>query len=460
VGLHLDIRLPRSALSPGQLAAFESRADSLLLAGGFGSGKTTLGGVKSLQLKCENPDAPGLIVSQNYKSLWSITYPKFMEICRRALPPDQQPKVYDKNGACYLAFADGVPIYLRSAQNPMSIDGLDVGWLWGDELRHWKKKAYEIAIGRVRVKCPRSQKVFTSTPDMGFMADEFLHKKSPHRVLIRMPTSENAKHLEPGYIEKLRLSYSPRLQKVILDGFFAILEGAVYEQLDVDIWNSPWAANIDMETVHHTRISLCFDPGYRKSALGWISEQRPGKWVLFDEYMGENESDAALVDIINSKPWPIDEIWVDPAGDATQSTLALDTLDMLDAVVQRDGGDIRHVVAPFRGIAFGVDKLRTLYGNPEHGQPIRLQYDKRLEKVEESWTRGFVRDSLSYQYPEVKDGRPISNEPLKDGKTDHSMDALRMWAVGMVLTNPKLRNLDSRIDEMARGRSGWRSRKA
>jgi hypothetical protein len=454
--LHLDLRIERSSINPGQWALLTSTADAVLMSGGFGSGKTTGGSLKVVQLWAENPKVDGLVISPTYKSLWAVTYPRLMATFRRALPPHLQPQLRDKQGACYLEMPDGARIYLRSATNPASFDGIDVGWLWGDELRHWTQRAYQVALGRVRVRCPRPQKVFTSTPAMHWMADDYHHRRSPHRQLITAPTRENERNLAPGFVEKLRLSYSPRLQKIVIDGLFAVLEGAVYEQLDPDFWHSPWVMDYDTDLTRYHRISLAFDPGYRRSALLWMAEFSPRRWVCFDEHMGDNQSDAALVELINSKPWPIDEIWVDPAADATQSTLALDTLDMLDAVGLRPGGEIRHVVAPFRGIAFGVDKLRTLFGDPERGQAIRLFAARRLQQVEEGWNRGFVKDALSYHYPETKDGRPISNEPLKDGVTDHSMDAVRNWAVGMCLTNPELRDLDYRIDELAAGRAGYR----
>ena len=61
---------------------------------------------------------------------------------------------------------------------------------------------------------------------------------------------------------------------------------------------------------------------------------------------------------------------------------------------------------------------------------------------ERSKQRGIVKDLAALQYPEMKDGRPVHDVPLKDGVTDHSTDALRYWAVSRWLTVPQLRKRD------------------
>ena len=38
---------------------------------------------------------------------------------------------------------------------------------------------------------------------------------------------------------------------------------------------------------------------------------------------------------------------------------------------------------------------------------------------------GIIEDLFSYRYPERKDNTPMKELPLKDGKHDHGIDALR-----------------------------------
>jgi hypothetical protein len=362
-------------------------------------------------------------------------------------------KIHDKTGETYMDWG-GAPIFLRTAV-AAAIDGLDVGWGVGDELRYWPQDAYETFLGRVRVPCPLPQSAFTSTPTMGYMADEFNSGKKD-RELITVPTLANAHNLAPDYVENLRLSYSRRLQKAVLEGFFTILEGAVYEALDVDIWNS--AHCIEYTHSKRKRTYLAVDPGRRSSWI-FVQERAPLDWVVFDELILDDISDSGAVAKVNarakSQGYAIDEIWTDPAADATQSAFNLDTIAMLRGIKTRGNAGIRYITGPYRSIAFGVDKMRTLFGDPEIGQPIRLRFARGLRTYEQNRQRGVVKDHLGYHYPDHKIGRPYAIDPVKDGITDHSCDALRYWGVGMwVSTN--LRALDKEMREEAQRNPGYK----
>ena len=81
------------------------------------------------------------------------------------------------------------------------------------------------------------------------------------------------------------------------------------------------------------------------------------------------------------------------------------------------------------------------------GFPIRLRFTKELVEKERPEQRGVVKDTARISYGETREGRPLTNIPIKDGLTDHSTDALRYFAVGRYLVTPELR---SRHPEMAK----------
>jgi len=111
------------------------------------------------------------------------------------------------------------------------------------------------------------------------------------------------------------------------------------------------------------------------------------------------------------------------------------------------------ITGPWRSIPWGVDKTRALLGG--QGQPTRIRFAKSLLREEAGRERGIVKDLAAYRYPEVKDGRPITDLPLKDGVTDHSNDSLRYFGVGMWLSNPHLRALAPELATKAQ--PGWRT---
>jgi len=448
------IRLRRSAVNPSQWTGLHCRDPYLLFSGGVGSGKTTFLSMKLLQFLSENGNTPGLVVAPTWPLMKAVTLRRITSTLKKAFP-GIKPRLRDPSGERYLDLGFGPRIYLRTASNPGSIEGFDVGWALGDELRWWPKLSYLNFIARVRVACALSQIACASTPELGWMSDEFRSGK-PGRALITVPTRENAAHLRPGYVEDLRLSYSKRMQDAILDGLFVLLEGAVYESLAADIWRSQWVVDYNPAENKDLKTYLAFDPGYRKSSWLWIHEVRKMEWVVFDQMQPEKTSDWDCVDAVNARGWPIDEVWCDPAAEQTQSALDFDTIDVARRINFRDNDNpcIRYVRPPFTSIKFGVDKVRTMLGDPEAGLPIRVSFAKRLEEMERGQARGIVKSLQNYKYPEEKPDRPVSNNPLKDGVTDHDNDAFRQWVVGMWLTSP-LKELDSDLRKRAHVKSGY-----
>jgi hypothetical protein len=442
----MKLKFNADQLTKGQHKFLQSQARNVLLAGGYGSGKTTGLSLKILQLKTINKKTPGLIVAPTRPVLFSVTKRNLDKILRLGLSSRQMPTLIDPQGECYYDFGDSVPIFLRSATRPESIDGLDVGWACCDEIRYYSKMSYDTILGRIRTKCALPQMACASTPSIGYMSEEFNSGKA-NRELIVSGTKENAHNLAPGFIDNLRKSYSPRMQKAVIEGLFTILEGAVFEEFDPDANNSEWFVDYEPTKRHldKHKVMLAVDPGYRRSAYLFIVEISPLEWIVFDQLMLDNKSDQDAVDIVNRRGYPIDEVWVDPAAGAKQSIAAIDIFTALRQIKPR----VRHTrmlraITKFRDINFGIDKLRVLLGGYE-GQPIRLMFAKRLVKMEHHKPRGIVKDLASLRYPEVKDGRAIVDTPLKDGITDHSTDALRYWAVGRWMTEPALRNKDEML---------------
>lgn len=448
------VQLDSSQLNPAQWYGLHCYDPYLLFSGGVGSGKTTFLSLKMLDLRSKNPKAPGLIVAPSWPMMKAVTLRAINKMVRRVY--GSEPKLKDPSGERYLDFGKGPPIFLRTATNPGAIEGIDAGWLLGDELRWWPWKAYENSIARVRVPCPLPQACFATTPEIGRMSDEFNTGKEGRR-LIRVPTIENARNLRPGYIDDLSLSFSKRMRDATLYGMFVLLEGAVYENLPADIWHSSNVIDYDPEKNLWRKTYLMFDPGYRKSSWLWAHELTPTSWVIFDQLQAENTSDSACVDIINARGWPIDEAWCDPAADATQSALDLDTLDVARSIIFRGEMEpiIRYPMPPFNRIRFGVDKVRTMFGDESLGLKPRVFFAKRLQEIEEHQKRGVVKCHQNYKYPEDKYGQRLRGDPLKDGVNDHCCDAVRQWIVGMWITSP-LRSVDRSIEKMAKSGLGYR----
>lgn len=434
-------------LNPSQHRFLDSTAPNVLLAGGYGSGKTAALTLKIIQLKAINPGVAGLVIAQQFGAIEAVVLETLRMWCRRAgLPEELWPKHRLRGtGKDWLDFGDGDKVHLRSADNEKGMDGLTVGWLCGDEIRYWTKRSYDVAIGRRREECPLPQSAFTSTPAMHWMAEEYNQEK-PGRELIHAPTIENEANLVDGFVDNLKQSYSPRMQRAVLDGEFTILEGAVFEEFDPNPRTSPWILDVvpNKTEVRKRKVMLAVDPGFRRSAWIWIAEVGPLDWLVFDQAMLDNHSDEAAAQVVNDRGWPIDEVWIDPAAGNVQSGFGMDTLRLLRRAIKTRGQRPFRSVDRYRDIRFGVEKLRVLLGGYQ-GLPRRVRFTANVAEAERNKPRGIIKDLGALRYPEAKDGKPVTDLPLKDGLTDHSTDALRYWAVGRWLTEPDLRNTDPEI---------------
>jgi hypothetical protein len=425
-------------INPSQLAFLNATDPFVLFCGGVGSGKSTAAQIKALMLKGANGKLPGLLMAETLGELMSNIVDPLIEMLEQQLPHRMVPVVHtDNKGRRELRFADGGIVYLRSADSIKSYAGLNVAWLVGDEPWLWTHRAYLKAIERVRLKSAKMlQRAFSSTPAMNYLADEF-NTGRKYRRTIPASTYENKDNLAPGYIEGLLESYSTRMARAMIYGEWTVLTGAVYEAFDPRP-ESLWLLPYDPKDYEHRKTYLAIDPGFQRSAILWIHEIAPTEWIVFDEIMADHTSDDALVQMINDRGWPVDEIWCDPAADQTQSAMSLDTIDMLREVKRRRKytGAIRYITGPYRRITYGVDKVRVLLGDPDRGQPIRVYFAKHLLEQEQNMDRGIVKDLSRYRYGEVKDDKPVTDVPMKDGKTDHGCDAFRYFGVGAWLTSP------------------------
>ncbi|HDL49738.1 MAG TPA: hypothetical protein ENH33_07270 [Actinobacteria bacterium] len=451
---HLSFDNDHNWYNPGQARLLRSTSWRVLMAGGYGAGKTTGICLKLLQLKAYNPGIPGVLVAPSWRMMWRVTLPALMRVCRASLPKQMWPVLRDKQGEAYLDFGDGAKVYLASAFNPESLEGFNAGWGAGDELRYWKLQSYQNLLARVRLPCPFPQIAFASTPTMGWMSDVFNTGRDGHQ-LITAPTKENLRHLAPSYLTRLRQSYSPRLQRSVLDGIFTVLEGAVFEAFDPNPVTSPWIVRHDPRARgwHHNKHYLCIDPGYRRSAWIWIQQLAETQWIVIDQAMLDNTTDGDAVREVNRRGWPIDEIWIDPAAKQKQSTMGLDTLTLVRQVKTRTKKMPQCLSGPFREIPYGIDKTRVMLGdqfNPM--QPMRIGFTRELADKEEGGERGIIRSLGSTRYPDDREGRPVRDLPYED-HSKHAVDAFRYFSVGMWVSTPSLRRQeeDSRMKHAGPG---------
>lgn len=427
-------RLP----TPSQQRFLDSRSFISAFLGGYGSGKTSTGAEKALDLIAANPGCSGMIAAPTYGQLEKAAFRAFFD---PEAPDDGAcPKewIAEVNiGKKYFLHPNGARTYWGSAHSPKGLEGQNLAWFWLDEPGDCKLRSYQVLVGRLRDKRSRWLQGFvTGTPRPGWMWTEFNSGKSD-RDVVHASTRENAHNLAPGTVENLERTYSAREARVLIDGEFGLLVGAVLEEFERKIHLIDWKYDRRLRTM------LTVDFGTRRPYVGWAQQLErdtifpggrhasAGSWVIFDELVPEGIVTPLLVQQVKQKGYRIDGGWCDPAGDQRDPTFGLKARD----IFKHAGINLRFTTEPWlRYVPNGVAILRGMLLNA--AGDTTLWVAKSLDRP--NALRGVVKDFEGYAYPEVKDGRPLTDQPVKDGLHDHGCDAWRYFAVGEAVASGML----------------------
>ncbi|WP_257657712.1 phage terminase large subunit [Parapedobacter lycopersici] len=224
-----------------QVEVFKHQEDFLFseakhtgLIGGYGSGKSFAGVLKTCLKKIEYNQIPVAYYLPTYGLIKDIAFPKFAEQLTR-FGIQYTINRTDKD----ITTPFGM-IYLRSMDNPESIVGYEVGYSLIDETdilpTDKMTDVFAKIIARNRLKLPNgdiNKTDVVGTPEGFKWAYRFFVKdKSPDRVIINGKTKDNTT-LPSEYMKTLQDVYSPEQLDAYLDGKFVNLtSGTVYRSFN------------------------------------------------------------------------------------------------------------------------------------------------------------------------------------------------------------------------------------
>jgi hypothetical protein len=412
----------RARMNPGQARAWAVEERWLAYLGGWGGGKTWFGARAFLRNVLRNPRGVDSLIAAPF---WSTVKRTTLREFKAVVPPGMI--TGESRGERYIEVI-GRRVYYGSADRPETLDGATVGAIWLDEGRYVKRRGWEVILSRLRSKKARCLRgIITSTPGGEWLEEEFATGKA-RCAAVHASTRENARNLGEGVVENMEASLSKRAARVFIDGQFGLLEGAVYE-FDKAWHLIPWKYDPGLPVV------VAWDFGYQRPAVLFLQPvpagmrlpggrvALPGSWIVFDELVPDEMTTEGLANQVKAKGYRVTRICCDPAGDGTQTATGLSDVKVLRAA---GFNEIKWVTTPWlRHIPTGVRMVEALLRNSR--AEMRLFVAKQLDNPRAK--RGVVKDLQAYRYPEPKDGRPVKDQPLKDGVHDHSMDALRYWAL-------------------------------
>lgn len=164
-----------------------------------------------------------------------------------------------------------------------------------------------------------------------------------------------------------------------------------------------------------------WDFGFGHPAVVWCQLDHNGRLNILAEHMGHDitiENFADEVKKLSKKMFPYCEEWRDAGDSAGKQVSDKSERATIDILRKKWGIRIQSRKLPIKD---GVDTIRRMI-LPPRGLDPKLRVDVSCRTLIDGFTGGFVRQEIDDQIP------------VKDGKYDHLMDALRYLV--MVVYNP------------------------
>lgn len=375
---------------------------------GYGAGKTFIGAQTAWDTARAYPGSLGMVVAPTYPQLRDFTQRTFFERVGKSaedIETHAHVRSFNKTEQ-HLRLDNGSEILFRSADKPSTLVGSNVDWFWLDEPASCDGAVWRMLLGRLRGTVGPRRGWLTGTPaGFNWVYREFGEPKDDY-FLVTAATMENT-FLPPDYIEAMQENYAGAFARAHLYGEFVAFEGQVY-QFD--------------RNLHTTEDSWIPDPdiGYYRSAD--FGTNNPTAWLWIQEIAGT----VYVFDELEVRRQPVTTIAQEVKSRWPGMTCTENFGDV--AGTQRDSNLNSYVSNYLRE---GV-RIRTRPGGPvKSGVAVVSKYlEQGRLKVHPSCTR-LIQAFETYHWPEDKDGQRVGDEPVKDGVSDHLMDALRYYFVNV-----------------------------
>ncbi len=364
------------------------------------------------------------MASQPNKRIWVVgmSYKKarliFREIWQRMVIGHSEDVDKASEKDMFIRFKWGTTVEGMSADNPSSLVGEGLDLLVIDEVAKMNKKIWDMYLSPT-VAGRKGKVIFITTPEgrnwiydlykLGETDPSWESHSSPSWInQYEFPLGLN----DPAIMERKR-NMSKELFSQEFGAEFSVFEGKVWNfHRDLDVGDFKYDPNLP------TYCSIDF--GYRMPACIFLQTYWDGEVEhirIFDSILHKsNIKTEDLIKMIKTKGYPVLSYYGDPAGSNVQGQTGAGDMEIfrrsgIRILSTRDkiSRNIVNSVAYTRGFFESADGIR------------RFHVDERCLDV--------IEDFEEYRYPEAEDGKPIKEEPLKDGYHDHGNDAFRYFII-------------------------------
>lgn len=380
-------------LHPNQWKAYNFTKPYGFAICGTKGGKTFIGSVWTQKKITEYPLGTGLICAPTNKILDQSTLDTFFKLF-----PEYRKYYKKQENAIYLPA--GGKVYIRSTDEPLAIEGLNIDWAWPDEVGMMSKLVWSILKGKVAIS--RGQ-IFGTTNAyyLNWLYKEvyvpFTEKTDDQIEVFNWKSTDNP-YFPKEFAEREKERMSPAEYARRYEGKFVRLEGLVW---DIDDSHILKKEEYEEYLKYPERVISGVDWGYTNPAGILIIKIKDGKYYVSDEWKEVKMATSEIIQKCSefNKDYYIQTWYPDPAEP-----------DRLDEM-RRASMTVGEVV---KDIPLGISKISQLL--KEHKLFILDNCVESLDEVSQ------------YRYDVPKENRSGKEVPLK--VNDHLCDCLRYAIVG------------------------------
>ena len=361
-----------------------------------------------------NENSRGWIVAPSYELANKIGREIHENLIFKCKFPTINKRVH--NGQLFYAkFINKAEVWIKSADSPdTGLVGEGLDWLIIDEAAIVSRTIWEQYL-RPTLADRRGWALFVSTP-RGY---NWLHDLYTRGQSDDYPEWESWQHASTSSryfrdnVEELKNEFTKETYEQEYLARFTSWAGTVFN-FDRDIHVGRYDFNPNWETY------CSIDFGFRMPSVVWLQVGKVDGDVevhIIDEIIHKtNVKTEELADKILAKNYPVLHVYCDPAGAGVQSTSGVGDVE----IFKRKGIFPRFKTDKVsRSIASGIDLVRSYLENAD-GKTRLFVSDK---------CKGIIEDFENYRYPDKKENQRLKDDPLKDGRHDHGMDAVRYFFV-------------------------------
>jgi len=318
----------------------------------------------------------------------------------------------------YIRFKWGTTVEGMSADNADSLVGEGLDLLVIDEVAKMNKKIWDMYLSPT-VAGRKGKVIFITTPEgRNWIYDLFkLGADDPMWESHTSPSWINEHEFPLGLNDTAIIERKRNMTKELFGqefgAEFAVFEGKVWDvNRDLDTGDFPYDPNLP------TYCSIDF--GYRMPAVLFMQTYWDGELEhirVFDSILHkQNIKTEDLIKMIKTKGYPILSYYGDPAGRNVQGQTGAGDME----IFRKSGIRVLYTRDRMsRNIVNSVSYTRGFFESADGTR--RVHVHRKCKEV--------IEDFEEYRYPESEDGKPIKEEPLKDGTHDHGKDAFRYFII-------------------------------